>query len=211
MHTRLIRGVREELKKELPGESALLQLAPLSRSVRMKAMKQDPNPRLSGVCILLYQKRGITHFVLTKRHEYKGVHSGQISLPGGKKEEVDENLIRTALRETEEEIGVSQHEIEVLGELSSTYIPPSRFLVQPIVGVVEQPEFVLQESEVHTLMEVPLPDLLDDNNIKIGDFKIGQGKEMNIPYFDLEGERVWGATAMILSEFRQIVLRKAII
>lgn len=161
----------------------------------------------SAVLILLYEKMGKINFVLTERTVYKGAHSGQISLPGGKKDASDTSLQHTALRETHEELGIPFSEIEIIAAISHLYIPVSNFLVFPYIGVLKgKPNFVKEEKEVEKIIETPLEMLLDLNNeiekkIKIAD----QNIQFNTPAYKIKDVEVWGATAMILSEFLEIV------
>lgn len=199
-----------KLKKiELPGESFHYQLAPLFREEELKKIDltgKDPN--YAGVVSLLYPKNGEAYMAFILRKTYKGVHSNQIGFPGGRYEEEDENLMQTALRETEEEIGVSSSSIEVIKPLTKLYIPPSNFLVQPFLSIVEkEPIFVLQESEVEELIEVPLSVCLDNNNLNTEIIDASYAKQVEVPAFNFKGHVVWGATAMILSEIRELFSR----
>lgn len=161
----------------------------------------------SAVLILLYEKNFETHIVLTERTIYNGKHSGQISLPGGKKEVYDLNLEQTALRETFEEIGVSNHHIEILNNLTHLYIPVSNFLVFPYVAKLNGvPSFVKEEKEVQNILEVKLNDLLNEKNISKKEFYYKQADiKFEAPIYKVNDLVVWGATAMILSEFLEII------
>lgn len=192
----------------LPGEEAHAVLSPLKTEVRSLARLQNATPKLSAVSLLLYDKANEPHFVLTKRHVYNGAHSGQISFPGGKKEDFDASHLHTALRETEEEIGVSSQLLTPIAPLTPTYIPPSGFLVYPFVLHLQgEPHFVAQEREVNQILEIKVMDLLHVEALKTTSMELMKGVRTKVPYFDLNGEVVWGATAMILNEFREVVLR----
>ncbi|MCX6249063.1 MAG: CoA pyrophosphatase [Bacteroidetes bacterium] len=161
----------------------------------------------SSVLILLYPGRETfqPNFAVTLRPTYNGVHSGQISLPGGRYETPDETLMQTAIRETYEEIGVDPAQINILGRLTELYIPPSNYLVQPFIGFTSgSPAFVPQVNEVEKIFEIPVSELLDDNNLVTQEISAG-GTQFTVPCFLIEGTTIWGATAMILSEFREIV------
>ncbi len=148
----------------------------------------------------------LTHLLLILRKTYKGVHSNQIAFPGGKLEPEDENLMETALRETYEEVGVPKESVEVLKQLSEVYIPPSNYLVQPYFGVYSKPEvFQIQESEVEALVEVSLSDFLDHTNLSEEKLSTSYAKNINVPAFKLNGYTVWGATAMMLSEIKELL------
>ena len=143
---------------------------------------------------------------LILRKTYKGVHSAQIGFPGGKYENEDTSLKETALRETEEEIGVLRNTVSVLKKLTEVYIPPSNFFVQPYLGITKNtPNFILQEEEVETLIEVPLIHFMDDT-IKIHqNLTTSYAKNIKVPAFLLNNYLVWGATAMMLSEVREML------
>ena len=145
-------------------------------------------------------------FPLIKRPVYKGKHSGQISFPGGKRELTDRDLLHTAIRETEEEIGISSKQILPLHALSKIYIPPSQFIVNPYLMFSEDSlSFKADEIEVEKILEINIKDLLDDRNLKQTKLKHSDNLVINTPYFDLNDQVVWGATAMILSEFKDLL------
>lgn len=134
------------------------------------------------------------------------MHAGQISLPGGKREPGDSNLAETALRESREEVGVAQENVRILGKLSDLYIPPSRFLVTPFVGFCEKrPDFMKDPAEVDEIIEIKLSDLLSDQAVQVKKHKIGLGIHIKAPSFVVNGHVIWGATAMILSEFKEVI------
>ncbi|MBZ9650643.1 NUDIX hydrolase [Psychroflexus montanilacus] len=201
-----------KLKKiELPGESFHYQLAPLFRQDELKRIDLNgKDPNYAGVVSLLYPKNGEAHMAFILRKTYKGVHSNQIGFPGGRYEEIDKDLMQTALRETEEEIGVSSNSIQVIKPLTELYIPPSNFLVHPYLSYIEEePVFVLQESEVENIIEIPLSVCLDKNNLNTELIDASYAKNVEVPAFNFNGHVVWGATAMILSEIRELFIRIA--
>jgi len=191
----------------LPGDVEQLKMAPYNRIARDLARQVSKSPKPSAVLILVYPKEEEPHFVLTQRHAYKGVHSKQVSFPGGKQEQSDRTLIETALREANEEIGVIPNEVEVLGQLTDIYIPPSGFLVTPVVGIIERkPIFKIDPYEVDYIIESPVKRLYDADVIKEEKIPIGLSKiEVKTPYFDIQNHVVWGATAMILSELKAML------
>jgi 8-oxo-dGTP pyrophosphatase MutT (NUDIX family) len=164
-------------------------------------------PKPGGVIILLYEEEGRIKFPLTKRADYPGAHGGQVSFPGGKADP-GESAIQTALRECEEEIGISQDQLSVLGSLSDFFVMPSNFMVTPVIAAMRNaPVFKPDPREVVRIIKADLMDILPDRAIKQKEI-IAAGKyRMNAPHFEIEGEIVWGATAMMLNEFR-IVLRE---
>lgn len=167
---------------------------------------QPENAILSSVLILLYPSSENIRFVLMLRPDYDGVHSGQISLPGGKYEDSDESLIYTALREAAEEVGIDPSRVQILGQLTELYIPPSNFIVTPVVGyLTSHPVFIADPMEVAKIIEVTLSEFLDDENVQNAEMKLRNGIKMSVPAFLIGGNVIWGATAMILSEFREIL------
>jgi len=199
-----------EISYNLPGEKAHDLMAPYKRTKASTIVNSDKKPKLSAVLMLIYPKENIPHFTLIQRTEYKGTHGGQISFPGGKQES-DESLKETALRETFEEIGVNAEHVQVLGEITQVYIPPSNFLVSPFIGFLDyEPSFTPETKEVDEIIEVNILDLIDDEKIKQKKIKAGKYTEtpllIDVPYFELNYNTVWGATATILSEVRQMLI-----
>jgi 8-oxo-dGTP pyrophosphatase MutT (NUDIX family) len=162
-------------------------------------------PKPGAVLILLYEENGHIKFPLIKRPEYPGAHSGQISLPGGKAEP-GEDAVTTALREGEEEIGVDRNQIQVLGKLSDFFVIPSNFMVTPIIGVVQHPVFKPDQREVSRIISCELFDLLIEGAIRRKEILAAGKYRMMAPHFEIEEEVVWGATAMMLNEFRTVLL-----
>lgn len=198
------------LAKELPGTSAHAKMTPNGRiDTESYLLSTSKDVRTSAVMIVLFPDQDVLKMVLIKRPSYDGVHSGQISFPGGKTEETDTDYIYTALRETEEEVGITGDTIQLLGSLSRIYIPPSNFLVYPFVGYcAHPPRFRLDQKEVEKIILPPVDILLNNEIIKQGSFKAGgpNGWQINAPYFEVENERIWGATAAILSELKELLL-----
>lgn len=189
-------------------ESALTKIEkiPLPGHYALHGLKPSvSHTRWAGVlCLFFPDNKGIAHFVLIRRQETNGPHSGQIAFPGGRKDPEDQNMADTALRECEEEIGVSRKSIKLVKAMSELYIPPSDFWVKPFMGVVDVlPKFVMQHKEVAGLIHVPLTDLLDERRIKMERIHAPERGVMEMPVFDFQGNRVWGATAMMLFEMRQ--------
>ncbi len=203
----LLENLRVALSGPLAGHEELLALSGYSRLDIERARALDPAPRESAVLALLYPKESTLHCLLMVRPIYDGVHSGQVAFPGGKREPGDPSLKETALREFHEETGADPKEVEVLGALTPVYIPPSRMIVTPFVGFVEeigpwQPD----PLEVARLIEAPLVELLRDDILKKRDQYIEIiGRTVEIPYFEVNGEVVWGATALMLSELRELL------
>ncbi|MBE7640227.1 NUDIX domain-containing protein [Salegentibacter sp. BLCTC] len=197
-----------KLKKiGLPGEKAHHKLVPGNRREVMKTLDINSlKPNKAGVMAVFYPNNlGKTHLVLILRKTYKGVHSNQIGFPGGRVEPEDESLEQTALRETEEEVGIPRNKIEVIKELTRLYIPPSNFWVQPYLGFMQEtPTLIAQESEVERILEVDLDHFLDHSNFVTEELSTSYASRMRVPAFKLNEQIVWGATGMMLSEIREI-------
>ena len=140
------------------------------------------------------------------RNAYPGVHASQIAFPGGQEESQDMDLLHTALRETEEEVGIPAASIQPVKALSKVYIPPSNFEVSPFIGIcTHTPEFRKQDSEVAELIEVPLAEVLDDDRITSRRLTTSYARDIEVPAFLFEGHIVWGATAMMLNEIKSLL------
>ncbi len=162
--------------------------------------------RPGGVLILLYEDDGEVKFPLIQRPNYNGVHGGQVSFPGGKQEESDQDTFHTAVRETEEEIGVPANRIEVIGNLTEFFVGASNNLVLPVLGYYQQkPKFIPDRYEVSEVVEAKVEQLLDDRLVKNKIITVRESIQLDSPYFDIGGKVVWGATAMMLSEFKDIL------
>ncbi len=202
----VISNLADRLKGPLPGKPAQLRMSSLARLQELIKVEPTRNVRHSSVLILLYPCDAETRFVLMLRPRYPGVHSGQISLPGGKYEPTDQDLAETALRESKEEIGVDPLQIQLLGKLTNLFIPPSNFMVTPFVGYQsERPVFKPDPCEVAQIIEVTLSDFMDNSIIREKKMKLALGLSMKVPAYCIGEHVIWGATAMILSEFREII------
>ncbi|TPV33941.1 CoA pyrophosphatase [Paucihalobacter ruber] len=191
----------------LPGENAQFLMSPPYRQELMKLRQQViKKSKKAAVLALFYPDfNGETHLVLIKRKTYKGVHSAQLAFPGGKVEAIDKNFEETALRETEEEIGVSRKSIEIIKPLTQLYIPPSNFEVFPFLGkVAHTPTFIKQESEVEDILAVSLQNFLNDSCVCKVTVPTSYNIEVEVPAFNFDGQIVWGATAMMMSEIKSL-------
>lgn len=202
--------LKTQLELPLPGMQAQLKTEPITRqNFREKYIHQHA-PRLSAVLILLFEEKGQIKTVFIERAVYDGVHSGQIAFPGGRHEESDESLIFTALRETNEEIGIPMSTLKVIGQLSNLFIPPSNFDVLPVVGyTTEYPIFKPDPAEVNKIIPVELTHLLNGDNCRNEQILLRNNTQITAPCYVYEDLKIWGATSMILSEFLE-VLRAAI-
>ena len=202
------RKLSEEIKKPLPGLKAQLKMSPNITGVADKYINPREDARQSGVLILLYEDEdGEVRFPLIKRSSYNGAHSGQISLPGGKMED-GETYEQTALREAEEEIGINKSDVLIIGKLSEFYVWVSNFIVQPVLGYITyQPEFIPDLYEVEEVITTSISEFMDEQKIARKEIRTSGGYVIDAPYFNLSGQVVWGATAMMLSEFREILMK----
>lgn len=194
--------LKDRLQQTLPGYEAQRRMMNINRP---DTRETPPNARLSGVLLLLYPDREDVKIVLIERSADGGVHSGQVALPGGKKEDTDTTIIDTALREAAEEVALNAHKIEVIGRLSSLYIPVSNFEVNPVVAFSEEePKLIPSEAEVANILHLPLSVLFSRKEMVHV-----QASGLNltihtIAYMIDEGPFIWGATAMILSELEAL-------
>jgi 8-oxo-dGTP pyrophosphatase MutT (NUDIX family) len=193
-------SIAEDLARQLPGETAQDTMAPRPRSYAEHANHAVLDAKVNGVLILFYLRDGEVYLPLILRPIYPGVHSGQVSLPGGRIEDEDTDVVACALREAEEEIGISRDEVQVLGQLSPLYIGASNNTVYPVVGwLCKSPKFQSDEREVAQLIEVPLCSLQDPGNMRTEHRNL-RGRSALVPYFEVCDQIIWGATAMILAE-----------
>ncbi|MEP0305027.1 MAG: CoA pyrophosphatase, partial [Maribacter dokdonensis] len=192
----------------LPGEASQYKMAPESRLEELQRINiSQKNPRRAGVMALFYPTKNMgTNLLLILRKTYKGVHSNQVAFPGGKEEKSDDGLLTTALRETYEEVGVAPKDITVIKEISEIFIPPSNFMVQPYIGLYRNPKpFVKQDAEVELILEVPLSDFLDDTLVVSKKMTTSYAVDIEVPAFKLNGYIVWGATAMMMNEIKELL------
>jgi len=204
--TDLILRIERGLNKPLPGKLAHMTMAPSPIDERRFSPEIPRNHRKGAVLILFYPQDGEVYFPLIKRSKYEGVHSGQIAFPGGKVEKEDPNLSFTALREAQEEVGINPEKIKILGELTNLFIPPSNFLVSPYIGITPfKPDFVAEEKEVESILLPSLKGVLDPEIKKEKKFHFSANMVLDTPYFEINGEVVWGATAMMISELLHIL------
>jgi len=192
----------------LPAETSQFKMAPPFRGELVSRYKEAmKNAKRAGVLAMFYPDSSYqTQLALILRKTYKGVHSAQIGFPGGKYEDDDKTLKQTAIRETFEEIGVEKHKIEVIKQMTEVYIPPSNFYVQPFIGITHQtPKFIKQEEEVEDILEVALHHFLDENIVVNKLVSTSYTVKVEVPAYELNGHLVWGATAMMLSEIKDIL------
>lgn len=199
-----IQFLTERFRQPLPGADAQYRMAPAGRRTAVHEASRQHLIKVSSVLVLLYPDHtGNTQTVLIKRPSNSGVHSSQIALPGGKHESTDLTYRHTAIREAHEEIGITAADVQVIGALTELYIPASNFLVHPFVGCLSYtPEFRMNAEEVDSIIPLHLTTLLS-MNVGNEPFKTSYGTHL-APCYYLENHKIWGATAMILSEFRSL-------
>lgn len=203
--SQLTRYLQERLQQPLPGVAAHEAMFPASAGSMRSRYRATLPIRQGSVLLLLFQEAGDIYFPLIKRPAYTGVHGGQISLPGGKAES-GETVLQTALREGEEEIGISSDKVVALGQLTSFNVVVSNIYITPIVGVYEGvPQFVPDPREVDRVLLCSVSTLQGQQDISKREVISGASLPLIAPHFEVEKEVVWGATAMILNEFRLLL------
>ena len=197
-------------QQDLPGEDTHIGFAPV-RGRTSEFLASGASYRESAVAIILFPINDSDLGVLvTQRQQYEGKHSGQLSFPGGKKEVFDSNLLQTAIRESQEEIGITLSETQLVGKLSQVYIPVSGFLIDPYVFFLDQlpAAFQLNEREVHSLHKIALNPLFREEAIERRDVEVLPGRIVsNIPHFVQDAIAIWGATALLLNELKALFLK----
>lgn len=205
MNVQFIHDLESKLNQDLPGEDVQNLMAPIG-SEKYRLVPQDH--KVACVLALIFPKDHEWHLCLIERtsEHPEDKHAGQISFPGGKMNEDDYSYEDCALRETYEEIGVAPESIGILGGLTPLYVYVSNFLVHPYVGFsTEYPRFIKQESEVETILEIPLGHFLKSRNKSTTEIKVRDVVLHDTPYYDVNGHKIWGATAMMISELEHIV------
>jgi len=196
--------LEKKLKEDKPGLDAQLKMTPRPRPGHLKYDEVDASCARAGVLVLLYLWNDSLFLALTRRTEQVRFHQAQISFPGGR-QEPGEDLVQTALRETEEELGVHPDLPRLLGMLTPLYIPPSNTCIHPVVAFLpERPEFIRAPKEVEEVIEVPLLHLRDPLNLHEEVWTI-RGIPARVPFYLFKGHKIWGATAMVLAEFLEIL------
>jgi len=189
--------------KQLPGMASHQKMMPSNRQTIADDRKK--NTLRAAVLVPIYKENDDYHIVFIKRTRYEGAHSNQVSFPGGKCEPSDKNLISTALREANEEIGLLPDKVDVICQLSEVHIPVSNHLVTPYVGILtEKPVFKTSDKEVQYVIVTTLSHLKNPEIIKSSSMQLNRGL-VDVPYFDVDGEMIWGATAMMLSELLDLL------
>ena len=204
--TSFLNNIQTLQNNPLGGLDSQFRLAPKMRLQYDEDKIKARNPKKAAVLALFYpDKNEKTRFLLTQRASYNGTHSAQISFPGGKIESTDKNLEETALREAFEEVAIPKESVSIIREITDVYIPPSNFLATPFMAYSEtRPDFIAN-SEVAALIEILLEDLLDDTNITSINMNTSYMENIDVPCFKLNDYIVWGATAMMLNEIKELI------
>jgi len=199
--------IKAELRKPLPGREQQYRMAPEFRGI---SPTSSSKAKKAAVMICIFPGPDDLQIVLFKRSDYDGPHGGQVSFPGGVFEETDMNLADTAVRETKEEIGLDCDNSSILGALTPLTIPVSNMSVQPYVGFYNgNPVFTIEKREVDFLIITTIAELLDPSCICKEKWML-HGKELDVPFYSVSGNVIWGATAMILCEFLAVISRSGL-
>ena len=192
---------------KLPAFDAHVKMGPLERLQHYQNIEHtDKNPKMAAVMMLFYPKNDSPHLILIVRNAYKGIHSAQIAFPGGKYEQKDKDFSFTALRETHEEIGIDSNKIDIIKAFTKLYITPSNFMVYPFLGISkEELTFNPDPDEVSAIIEFPLSALLDDAIVVDTHVTTSYLGNINVKAFNIDNNIVWGATAMMLSELKDVI------
>lgn len=200
MFNHFIQALQTQLNKPLPGQDAQYQMVNSHRLRVAPHEMKNLNARQAAVLILFYAIENQPYLVFMQRNQYPGVHSNQISFPGGKYEEQDKDLVTTALRESQEELNIIKEQVQVHGCLTPVYIPPSNFLVEPVIGsCTERPHFVPDTNEVADIIELPFSFFLCPESIQTVTVPSGN-EQYTVPAYVKNTTIIWGATAMMMSE-----------
>ncbi len=199
--------LRRALSSPLPGAAAQYTMAPDHRPGPEIGLSSPEDAKLAAVLILFYPHPDdeTVHIPMMRRPDNTGPHSRQISFPGGAYEEHDSDLRETALRESEEELGIRPADVEVLGELTQLYVPPSGYLVSSYVGWSDRrPDFVPDPREVDEILEIPVDIFLDATNRAYEHREMPRGRT-KVPFFKFQQDKIWGASAMMLGELTALL------
>ena len=181
-------------------------MAPIEIDQSRFNLAAQNDAKRGAVLILFYPDSGDIHFPLIRRSTYEGVHSGQVALPGGKKEKEDADLFTTAIREASEEIGIDRNKVTIIGSLTEVYIPVSNFKVLPVLGYyTAKPIFIPDYEEVEEIIIANIQMFNNSAKHKITEIQIAENFSIRAPYFDVDHRKIWGATAMMLGELMVVL------
>jgi 8-oxo-dGTP pyrophosphatase MutT (NUDIX family) len=198
-----VKSLQKQLQQPLPGQLSHAKMAPSNRLEN--ELKPNERTKRSAVLILFYPYQDQIYVPLILRPKYDGVHAGQMAFPGGRYENMDKDLTQTALREAQEEIGIKAADAVIIGQLTQIYIPPSNFTALPVIGFLPyRPDFYPDSREVDTVFEVNINEMTDEKNIGTMNMTI-RGVEIQAPYYDIQTNKIWGATAVMISELLDVM------
>lgn len=202
-----LKYIPQIVQAQLPASVSHGKMAPMERMQLLEKINVEKiDARKAAVMMLFYPKNNEPHLVLIVRNSYQGVHSAQIAFPGGKFEAEDVDFFTTALRETEEEIGIGSENIDIVKAFSPLYIPPSNFMVYPFLGICkEEIRFNPDPVEVAAVIELPLSVFRDEDIVTVTNLSTSYASFIDVPAFKIQGHIVWGATAMMLSELKDVL------
>jgi 8-oxo-dGTP pyrophosphatase MutT (NUDIX family) len=198
--------IQAALSGTLPGHAAHNRVMSYPRSTAYEARLLQPPPKESAVLMLLFPKGHQLQTLFIERPANQGTHSGQLAYPGGRLEEGEDHLT-AALRESQEEVGLDPNRVEILGSLSPLYIPPSHFVVQPYVGfLVEEYPWKINPHEVVRVLPFSIEKLMTPDSLITQSVPIQQGgRSIEVQGYAIENRFMWGATAMIVHEFVEVM------
>ncbi len=201
-----LRMLEEKFTGPMPGFKAQMRMTPHPRPGNRLYFEVEKSSIKAGVLLLFYPCKDKLYLVLTRRTDNVDFHKGQISLPGGR-QEPEESLEQTALREAQEELRIDPDSVRVLGRLTPLFIPPSNYCIYPVVGFSEsRPDFHPAAQEVAEVIEIPVKHLLDPESTHKETWSI-RGAEIEVPFYLFRGHKIWGATAMVLAELIEVLKR----
>jgi 8-oxo-dGTP pyrophosphatase MutT (NUDIX family) len=201
-----IQRLEKKFAGPMPGFKAQMRMITNPRPGNKLYFEVEKSSVKAGVLLLFYPFEDKLYLVLTCRTENVDFHKGQISLPGGR-QEIEETLEQTALREAQEELKIDPDSVRIIGRLTPLYIPPSNYCIYPVAGFAEtRPDFQPAEQEVAEVLEIPLKHLLEPENTSKETWII-RGAEVEVPFFIYRGHKIWGATAMVLAELVEVLKR----
>ncbi|MBS3818990.1 CoA pyrophosphatase [bacterium] len=201
--SKIFHSLQNELKGSKPGIKAQLKMSTHPRPGHTLYQKVQSSSVQAGVLLVLYPKKKGFYLVLTRRTRGMYHHQSQISFPGGRREK-GESFEQAALRETKEELGIPPEYLRIVGRLTPLYIPPSNHCIHPVVSVTEKsPPFRPSPDEVSEVIEIPVNHLLDEKNVYREVWNV-DGNELKVPFYLYKGNKIWGATAMVLAEMLEI-------
>jgi 8-oxo-dGTP pyrophosphatase MutT (NUDIX family) len=200
-----VKALKDNIHNSLPGVEVQYRMAPLGRIKKPEINGKGKQPKRSAVIALLFNENEDLKLLLMKRAKDNTIHSSQISFPGGQEEPYDKNLVETALREVNEEFGIDRKKINIIGQLTPVYISVSNFYVYPFVAILKEKTKIKPNEEVQKVIVANINNLLKDDAKTVRNIKTPYADKLEAPCFIVEGEIVWGATAMMINELLELI------